>query len=230
VRILEQGDIPYMENYAGFNWIADPTEILPIPDSVRITAMIKSTSPENLPIVRLKVKLLQKTASGGYFSEAKDIGPTWGTYTWGIQYPVPSFEGFGVGVTVGQSTSLMKAVIAISRIELWKNGVCYYVYLFSTITAIEDNPSIPTGFTLSQNYPNPFNPSTKIKISIPESGDYKLAVYNILGEEISTLVNGYLPIGSHEFTFNAVGLPSGMYIYRLIGRNALLSKKMALVK
>ncbi len=235
VRILEQGDVPFVENYALFDWIADPQEILLVPDSVRITAKIVSKDPENLPIVRLNIKLLQKTESGGYFSGTQDISFTWNTYVWKITdtyRTVPSFEGFAVGVTVGQSSSAMKAVIAISKIELWKNGVCYYRYLFSRTTsvAVENNPTTPTGFSLSQNYPNPFNPSTKIRFSIPESGNYRLIVYNNIGQEISILTNGFLSPGVHEATFNATGLSSGVYFYRLIGKNTVLSKKMLLVK
>ncbi len=233
VRILEQKDLPIITDAAYFNWIADPAETLQVPDSVKVFAKTISTNPENLPIVRLQVKLLQKSAGGGYFSETKDISSTWNAYTWNISYQeAGTFEGFGVGVVIGQSPSAMKAVIAISRVELWKNGVCYYQYLFKPDTAVsvEDAPAIPTSFTLSQNYPNPFNPTTKIKFSIPESGNYKLVVYNSIGQEVSVLINEFLSLGIHEATFDARGLSSGVYVYRLIGKNVVLTKKMVLLK
>ena len=233
VRILEQKDLPIITDAAYFNWIADPAETLQVPDSVRVMANVISTNPENLPIVRLQVKLLQKSAGGGYFSETQDISSVWNTYTWKINYQeAGTFEGFSVGVVIGQSSSAMKAVIAISRIELWKGGVCYYQYLFKPDTAvgIEDTPAVPTTFTLFQNYPNPFNPTTKIKISIHESGNYKLVVYNSIGQEVSVLINEFLSPGLHEATFDARGLSSGVYTYRLIGKNAVLTKKMLLLK
>lgn len=232
VRILEQEDVPTLYNAVFFNWIADPAEVLPVPDSVKITAKMISTDPENLPIVRLKVKLLQKTNGGGYFSEEKDINSTWNTYTWGIDYQeAPSFEGFGVGVTVGQSPNAMKAIIAMSRVELWRNGSCYYVYSFSrTAVAIETPQSIPSSFQLSQNYPNPFNPATVIKFKVPSSQVVTLKVYDMLGREVAVLVDGEKSVGVYEVRFNASTLASGTYIYRLQAGHQVISRKMVLLK
>jgi mannose/cellobiose epimerase-like protein (N-acyl-D-glucosamine 2-epimerase family) len=92
-------------------------------------------------------------------------------------------------------------------------------------------------FELHQNYPNPFNPSTTIKYDIKELTDVELKVFDILGREINTLVNEQKPLGSYEIEFNASGLPSGIYFYRLqavpIGRQAgtfVETKKMILMK
>ena len=94
--------------------------------------------------------------------------------------------------------------------------------------------NIPSKFALSQNYPNPFNPSTNINFSIPVSGKYILQVYNILGEKVATLLNKNLSIGSYSVKFDASstygGLASGIYLYRLIGQNIVLSRKMVLLK
>ncbi len=235
VRVFEQKDLPIITDAAYFNWIADPAETLQVPDSVRVIAKVISTDPQNLPIVSLQVKLLQKSVGGGYFSEYKDINSTWSTYVWkttDTYRKVPSFEGFGIGVIIGQSPNAMKATIAVKVVELWKNGVCYYQYLFKpdTTVSVEDAPTIPTSFALSQNYPNPFNPSTRIKVTIPEAGTYELAVYNSIGQKVSVIISEQLSIGIYEFTFSAGKLSSGVYIYRLIGRNTSLSKKMLLVK
>jgi hypothetical protein len=70
-------------------------------------------------------------------------------------------------------------------------------------------------YDLLQNYPNPFNPSTNIYFSLLEDDFVQLSVYNLLGEEIQTLINGYTPAGRHSVTFNADGLPSGTYFYRI---------------
>ena len=88
----------------------------------------------------------------------------------------------------------------------------------------------PLTFALEQNYPNPFNPSTSIKYSVPENGFVKLSVYNLVGEEVSVLVNETVDAGFYEVAFNAANLPSGTYFYRLQTGNSLQTKKMILLK
>ncbi|MEO8513215.1 MAG: T9SS type A sorting domain-containing protein, partial [Ignavibacteria bacterium] len=68
---------------------------------------------------------------------------------------------------------------------------------------------------LGQNYPNPFNPSTVISFELPAAGDVSLKVYDIAGKEVANLLNGFLSSGNHNVTFNASGLASGVYFYRL---------------
>ena len=94
---------------------------------------------------------------------------------------------------------------------------------------------IPSQFELSQNYPNPFNPTTKIKYSIPNIGaslteSVRLTVYDVLGNEIRTLVNKIQQPGSYEVRFDASGLPSGIYFYLLKAGNYIETKKMILMK
>jgi hypothetical protein len=89
---------------------------------------------------------------------------------------------------------------------------------------------IPTKFELQQNYPNPFNPNTEISFTLPNSGNVTLKVYNALGEQVATLVNGYQEANTYHINFNASGLPSGMYIYTINSDNGSVSKKMMLMK
>jgi hypothetical protein len=89
---------------------------------------------------------------------------------------------------------------------------------------------VPIEYALEQNYPNPFNPSTTIKYSIPEDGFVKLAVYNMLGEQVATLVNAQQKAGRYEVIFDASEYASGIYLYRLEAQNYLSIKKMILVK
>jgi hypothetical protein len=103
-------------------------------------------------------------------------------------------------------------------------------------TAVE-NPglSTPTSFALEQNYPNPFNPSTKINFSVAQPGYVALKVYTLLGTEVATLVNEQKGVGSFSVNWNATGLPSGMYMYRLSVASAKgvlfdQSKKLMLLK
>lgn len=93
-----------------------------------------------------------------------------------------------------------------------------------------DNETIINEFNLHQNYPNPFNPSTTIKFSIMENAKVELKVYDIIGREIKTLINGELNAGSHSIQFDASNLPSGMYIYEVRSGNFLQSRKMLLLK
>lgn len=95
---------------------------------------------------------------------------------------------------------------------------------------ITKQTEMPTTYALYQNYPNPFNPTTNIRFSIPQSGNVKLVVYDVLGKEVSTLVNNYLNAGSYNFDFNARGLASGIYLYRLETGNFVKVNKMLLIK
>jgi hypothetical protein len=89
---------------------------------------------------------------------------------------------------------------------------------------------IPLEYALEQNYPNPFNPSTTIKYSIPADGFVKLAIYNLLGEEVATIVSNVQKAGRYEVNFNASGLSSGVYVYRIEAVNFTASKKLVLMK
>jgi len=89
---------------------------------------------------------------------------------------------------------------------------------------------LPLEYALEQNYPNPFNPSTKIIYSIPEDGFVKLAVYNLLGEEVATVVNSFQKADRYEVNFNASGLSSGIYVYKIESTNFSASRKLVLMK
>ena len=93
-----------------------------------------------------------------------------------------------------------------------------------------NNNALPTKFTLEQNYPNPFNPSTKIVYNIPKESQVKLEIFNILGQQVATLVNEVKPAGRYNINFDASQLSSGVYVYQLTSQNQILSKKMMLLK
>lgn len=92
------------------------------------------------------------------------------------------------------------------------------------------NNGVPKTFELKQNYPNPFNPETNIEFSIAKTNFTSLIVYNSIGQVVSTLVNQELKPGVYKYNFNASGLPSGSYYYRLTAGDFVKTNKMILVK
>ncbi len=105
------------------------------------------------------------------------------------------------------------------------------VYFYSNLTDVEEvSTAIPTEFSLGQNYPNPFNPTTKINFNIPEPSSVKLTIYNMLGQEVYTLLNDFMNAGSYEFNFDASNLTSGTYFYSITAGNFHSVKKMLLIK
>ncbi|HEX2865666.1 MAG TPA: T9SS type A sorting domain-containing protein [Ignavibacteriales bacterium] len=87
-----------------------------------------------------------------------------------------------------------------------------------------------TEYALSQNYPNPFNPTTVINYALPRASKVTLKIYDMLGREVTTLVNGYKETGRYSVEFNASSLPSGTYIYAIRASDFVRSGKMLLLK
>ena len=97
-------------------------------------------------------------------------------------------------------------------------------------TAVDGETNSPVDYALLQNYPNPFNPSTMITFTIQADLFVTLKVFNILGSEITTLVSGELDAGLHEVDFNASGLSSGVYLYKMQAGNIIETRKMILMR
>lgn len=101
---------------------------------------------------------------------------------------------------------------------------------FNSLTGIRQLDMVPEVYSLEQNYPNPFNPTTVIRFSIPKSEQVTLKIYNLLSQEIVTLLNKELRAGVHEIDFNASSLSSGVYFYSINAGSFTSSKKMLLLK
>ena len=118
--------------------------------------------------------------------------------------------------------------------KYYENSIVYsfsYILKNNMITSLESgNANTPCSFALLQNYPNPFNPRTKISWQSPIGSWQTLKVYDVLGNEVATLVDEYKPAGSYEVEFNAANLPSGVYFYQLKAGNFVEAKKMVLLK
>jgi hypothetical protein len=124
------------------------------------------------------------------------------------------------------SFSFSKAGIDISG----KNG-----YNNWALTGWEDADAtavaaLPTGFALNQNYPNPFNPETTIDFSLPDNSLVDLSIYDTLGRQVATLLEGSVEAGFYSVKWNARDLPSGVYFYRLQAGDHSTMKKCLLLK
>lgn len=95
---------------------------------------------------------------------------------------------------------------------------------------VNDEINVPIEYSLEQNYPNPFNPATTISYSIPNAGNVSLRIFNVLGQEVRSLINEYQNAGTYRVSFDASSLTSGVYFYSLTSDNFVQVKKMLLVK
>ena len=113
----------------------------------------------------------------------------------------------------------------ISRVGVWYQFV-------DVITSVAQSESdvIPKEFRLDQNYPNPFNPATTIQFALPRESQVKLKLFDILGREVTTLVDEELEPGEYKVVFEAKGLTSGVYFYRIIIEGFVRTKKLTLLK
>jgi hypothetical protein len=99
------------------------------------------------------------------------------------------------------------------------------------VVSTEDEEDLVKSFELNQNYPNPFNPTTNIGFNLPSTTSVTLKVYNLLGQEVATLINGRkMNTGTHSVTFNAGSLSSGLYFYRIEAGDYNSTKRMMLIK
>jgi|GEM_PF-4792940 len=147
----------------------------------------------------------------------------------------PAYTGLGITVKDGQKLY----VRVYPYTPAGKNSGSKYMYIGNVVaygttemsTPIEKTlTTTPGGFALKQNYPNPFNPTTNIEYQIPEKSMVTLKVYNIVGQEVATLVQGVKARGSYTVRFDGSGLSSGVYMYRLTAGSFTKSKQLTLIK
>jgi len=138
---------------------------------------------------------------------------------WTTQYTAPA--GSFYHLTKARSGSTLWGVRS-------NGGISRYG---TPITGVNNiSSTVPENYSLSQNYPNPFNPVTKINFALPKAGYVTLKVYDVLGREVTTLVNGNYNAGTYTVDFNAANLASGMYFYKLEVNGFSSVKKMMLIK
>jgi hypothetical protein len=148
------------------------------------------------------------------------------TYSW-----IDNIEDTTVSITLADNAEyfwLVEAHDTDNFITLSNNGNLQQLVV--GVLSTDENSIMPTEFALHQNYPNPFNPVTTIRYDIPEAGEVRLDVYNTLGEKVATLAQGNHHVGRYTIRWDAAGISSGMYFYRISSAKFTATKKLVLMK
>ncbi len=215
------------------------------PDSFNVFVQIPVSSPNSSPAARYRIKhfngetdtvisQLNRTLNGGKIPL--------GTYTFirGGQDSPGSGTVFG-SIELVNDTALVSAFFADSVSNMARDSAwvlradAVILEEASDVTDVEELTVLPTAYSLSQNYPNPFNPTTQIRFALPQSGMVELKVYDVLGREVVTLINGEHNAGTYTVEWNGKNnygaqVASGMYIYRIKSGNFVQTKKMMMLK
>lgn len=244
---IDGAGVVWSTTNGGDNWFAiDPSEAPPDPisqvhiyDSLNVIGIGGDRELFGVGVIR--------TSDGGSFWEYEDIGMQGFGLTLDFRTDNEAWSALGgqqkfiysldSGVTWIQIPTPDSSVIfdvifpdSLHGFAVGREGAILK-YKPPIVDAVSDHHGVTSEtFELFQNYPNPFNPNTIIKYSLPEDGFVNLAVFNMLGEEIITLVSEEQNIGSYEVEFNATSLPSGIYFYRLQAGSFVETKKMVILK
>jgi hypothetical protein len=136
-----------------------------------------------------------------------------------------------LGCTANQDNAPFWVVVYEVNAEFWREPGDTEGLTPITGSAVNPEPTpVPVTHLVAKNYPNPFNPTTTISFATPISGLVKVSVFDILGREVTTLVNENLTVGNYTATWNAVSMPSGMYLYRVSVNDQQITNRMLLLK
>ena len=210
-------DVFVLDSLNALTLAGDPEGLFPVVN-IKTTNSGLSWISENLHFFGLSFSIDFRTsnegwsASGYKFLVTTDRGENWieaetpeGSIIYDLQ-----FTDSRNGYAVGDSGVVLK--------------------LDPSLVDIKEEKGSPNDFILYQNYPNPFNPTTKFRFQISDGGLVNLKVFDILGNEVATLLNEYKPAGEYEIEFNAKGLSNGIYFYRIQAGNYAEIKKLVLAK
>ena len=179
--------------------------------------------PENRVI---RQRYFAQEAAGGYYAFVNHERPVLQGFRFDYDIMDHHLDEIGIRFI---NNGLLRVVYNDENDDDQFNSEVWWAELDIT-SGLSDLEPIPHGFQLKQNYPNPFNPSTNITFSLSKSMQVRLDIFDLHGKIIDTLVDETLPFGDHLFTFNATGLASGLYIYRLKGNDHSETKKMLLIQ
>ncbi len=196
------------------------------------------TSGKELPVFEYGLPGAQ-SITGGFVYRGKNSDQD-GRYFFGDYI---SGQIWSIAYNEGPFANDLQSVGAINRFSLVCFGedhqgelyLCSFDGSIYTIdmgeaVSVEDSKEVIINSSLHQNYPNPFNPSTKISFQLQASSITHLTIYDLLGREVAVLVDSMMPSGSHQVSFDASDLPSGVYLYRLNVNGSVQTRKMMLMK
>jgi surface protein len=206
-------------------------------------------TPENKPVWGSCIKpeqLTQLQPQNNSTDVLRNVELGWKSDSLSTHFQLQVFEGFNptvIDTLISDTTYVHHTILKDNFVYNWRvrginnelkpvrYGEWSSVWKFTTLldTSIETEDQ-PTQFSLNQNYPNPFNPTTQIGFSLPQSTHVQLEIYSLLGQRISTLINGSMNSGNHRVSFDGKNLSSGLYIYRLTTPEFTQSRIMNLVK
>jgi hypothetical protein len=214
IKTDANGDTTWTRAYDIFgNWEV-PRSVWQTLDGGYIIAGYSSFYPLNHEVLLIKIK------ADGDTVWTKNLGRNLGSY--------PYDEGW----SVQQTTDGGYIVAGFSWNYPISDSDVYLIKLAPEPVKIDNRVDVPLprSFALHQNYPNPFNPATTIEYALPEGSNIKLKVFNSLGQEVATLINGYIQAGRHKVIFDAKSLSSGVYYYRIEAGSFVQVHKMILMR
>ena len=207
-------------------------------DSIRATVNINL--PSNLPAGNYKLRVMAIEKWVIYQSPPGSNGETVFEHVFRRAFPNTA------GTTFNGLAGNQQFIFTYKRDPVWKDTSVITIAFIqndnnkevlnsgkgsvSTVGINNNNTGVPAEFSLSQNYPNPFNPVTNISFSLPKSSDVKLAVFDMLGQQVALLANGKFEAGSYTIDYDASQLTSGIYFYTITAGSFTQTKKMVLVK
>jgi hypothetical protein len=193
-----------------------------------IASMLSSTGVNTPSGSQIWVDGFTQT-SGRYVLTSVDGGATWQQQV----FPAlpPGHLPYLSATSFGALNDSVRAFGATINVTTYARGgeILSYRQRIGLVTGAYENAGLPNDYSLSQNYPNPFNPTTTIRFVVGMYGHTSLRVYDVLGHEVATLVNEEKPAGSYSVSWNATGMASGVYFYRLSAGQFSAIKKLLLL-
>ncbi len=217
---IDPGSISLRQYNAGQNIIIDGIRLGTVWTSIIPVELTSFAASVNGTSVNLNWSTATELNNSGFEIERKSTSSSWTK----------------IGFVAGNGTTSEVKNYSYSDNSLGTGNYSYRLKqvdfdgAFEYSKVIEVEIVTPNNFELSQNYPNPFNPTTSIKFNIPEAGNVKLGVYNLLGQEVKSLVNGFRTAGAYTVNFDASNLSSGIYLYKIEMNNFTQVRKMTLLK
>ncbi len=199
----------------------------PLPLPVQLASFTATVANQNL--VRLNWSTISETNNYGFYVQKSIDGTSYnriaGSFQPGHGTTIqPQYYSFTDEATAGNW------YYRLEQIDL-DNTIHFSDPVQATVlTDVVEFNSLPREFELAQNFPNPFNPRTQIRFDLPTETRVSLDIFNLIGQKVATAFEGIRPAGTHEISFDAASLASGVYLYKLTGNNQTFTRKMILMK